>query len=326
MPDGLTEEHIRHLHDEGYLMVPDVFTDAEIQPLRDEITDVIDGVARDLLVAGKISRTWEEEPFETRLTRVFSECDEILPPIVGRGGGGHSGPAFFKFITNVRLLGCIESIVGPEIIGSAVYRIRPKMPSYERGAVPWHQDSGYFSPHCDGNLIVTCWIPLVDATPENGCLHVLPRAHKSGVARHFTHGPSGFLVIKDEDLPVGEQPVVVPVPAGGVLFMTNLTPHRSSLHTKDVVRWAVDVRYQSADVPNNIGKSPNDYSAERPTHEIACYPPEADFVLQSPAQPERVVDSWQVFHEIRQRFENDRPPGPQRGWVPADTAQAPTSQ
>ena len=322
MPNGLTEEQVQHFTDEGYVMVPDVFTDAEIQPLREEITGVIDSAAREMLAAGKISRTWEEEPFETRLTRVFGECDEILSPIVGRAGGGHSGPAFFEFITNQRLLGCMESLVGPEIIGSSVYRIRPKMPSYERGAVPWHQDSGYFSPHCDDELIVTCWIPLVDTYPENGCLQVLPRVHRSGVMRHFTHGPGGFLVIQDEDLPASERPVTVPVPAGGALFMTNLTPHCSSLHTRDVVRWAVDVRYQSATVPNNIGELPGDYSAERPTHEIACYPPEADFVVQSPAQPERVVDSWHAFHEIRQRFETqgDRPPGPQRGWVPVATA------
>jgi hypothetical protein len=103
--------------------------------------------------------------------------------------------------------------------------------------------------------------------------------------------------------------------------MTNLTPHSSSEHFEDVVRWAVDVRYQSAELPNNVGEHPDDYSADRPTHEIACYPPEADFVLQSPSQPEQVVDSWHAFHEIRQRFEslNERPPGPQRGWVPSTT-------
>jgi phytanoyl-CoA hydroxylase len=316
---GLTREQIRHFTDEGWLMVPDVFTDAEIQPLRDEITGVIDEAARRLLVEGKVSRTFEEEPFETRLTRLYTECDEILPPIVGRAGGGHSGPAFFEFITNARLLATLESLVGPEIVGSSVYRIRPKMPSWHRGAVPWHQDSGYFSPHCDGDLIVTCWIPLVDTYPENGCLQVLPRAHRSGVVRHYTNGPGGYLVIQDEDLPAGTpEPVTVPVPAGGVLYMTNLTPHMSTPHTKDVVRWAVDVRYQSADVPNNVGELPADFTPDRPDTEIACYPPEADFVVQSRRDPAGVVGDWHAFHELRERYEHDRPPGPKRGWESAE--------
>lgn len=321
LTDDLTNDQVRHFTEEGYLMVPDVFQDSDIQPLRDEITAVIDVAAQRLLAEGKISRTWAEEPFETRLTRIFSECDEILPPIVGRAGGGHSGPAFFDFISHAGLLGCIEALVGPEIIGSSVYRIRPKMPSYAKGAVPWHQDSGYFSPHCDDDLIVTCWIPLVDTNAENGCLQVLPGAHRAGVVQHFTHGPGGFLVIQDEDLPVSDQPVTVPVPAGGVLFMTNLTPHRSSQHEVDVVRWAVDVRYQSADVPNNVGELPADFTADRPLTEIACYPPEADFVLQSPSEPGSVINSWGQFHQIRQRYETDgRPPGPKRGWVPVPGA------
>ena len=297
-------------------MVSDVFADADIQPLRDEITGVIDAAAQRLCAEGKVRSTHRDEPFQTRLTRLFAECEEILPPIVGRAGGGHSGPAFFALVTHPSLLAKIESLVGPEIVGSSVYRIRPKMPGYARGAVPWHQDSGYFSPHCDGDLIVTCWIPLVDTYPENGCLQVLPRAHRQGVIRHYTKGPGGYLVIQDGDLPPQLQPVTVPVPAGGVLFMTNLTPHRSSQHTKDIVRWAVDVRYQSAEVPNNTGELPADFSADRPEHEIACYPPEADFVVQSPADPESVAGSWAAFHEIRQRYEEHRPPGPQRGWVP----------
>ena len=112
-------------------------------------------------------------------------------------------------------------------------------------------------------------------------------------------------------------PVTVPVPLGGVLFMTNLTPHSSQQHTVDVVRWAVDVRYQSATVPNNIGELPEDFDPDRASEEIACYPPEADFVLQSREHPDNVVSAWEEFSEIRQRYENLRPRGPSRGWTPA---------
>ncbi|MBT3345429.1 MAG: hypothetical protein HOH74_24550 [Gemmatimonadetes bacterium] len=314
---GMSAEQVQQFTEEGWVMVPDVFEDADIQPVRDEITEVIDAGARQLVAEGKLEHTFADEPFETRLTRIHEHCDEIMRPIVGKGGGGHSGPAFFRFITHPSILAHVQSLVGEEIIGSSVYRIRPKMPNYERGAVPWHQDSGYFSPHCDGDLIVTCWIPLVDTDADNGCLQVLSQGHRSGVVPHFTGGQGGFLEIVDDDLPNRLHPLTVPVPAGGVLFMTNLTPHRSTYHTKDIVRWATDVRYQASTVPNNVGELPGDYDAERPTHEIACYPPEADFVVQSPTHPERVVGAWEEFNKLRQRFEGDgRPPGPKRGWEP----------
>ena len=313
---SMSADQVKQFTEEGWVMVPDVYTDADLQPVRDEITGVIDETARRLLDEGKVKSLHEEASFETRLTRLYEECEEILPPIVGKAGGGHSGPAFFNFITHPSILGHIESLVGDEIVGSSVYRIRPKMPNYARGAVPWHQDSGYFNPHCDDDLIVTCWIPLVDADQDNGCLQVLPRAHRSGVTRHYTGGQGGYLEITKQDLPNQLDPVTVPVPAGGVLFMTNLTPHRSSQHTVDIVRWATDIRYQAATVPNNVGELPVEYTEDRPIYEIACYPPEADFVIQSPEHPEGVVSDWDQFTAIRQRYEDERPPGPRRGWEP----------
>ncbi len=313
MPE-FTDEQLRQFHDEGYVMVPGIYEPADIQSVRDELTAVIHECALQLIADGQLSRSYEEEPFERRLTRIFRETPEIMRAVTGRGGGGHSGPAFFDFIRHPRILAMIEALVGEEIVGSSVYRIRPKLPDYERGDVPWHQDSGYFSPHCDDQLIVTCWIPLVDATPENGCLRVLPGCHRRGVLRHFRDGPGGFLTIDDPDLPTVE-PITVPVPLGGVLFMTNLTPHSSTHHTVDIVRWTTDVRYQSARLPNNIGELPGDFDPGRPEAEIACYPPEADFILRSPSRPETVVSEWEEFTQIRQRYEDQRPPGPDRGWL-----------
>ena len=113
------------------------------------------------------------------------------PSAVWRATFSHSGRALFEVITHPKLVRKVESFIGPEIVGASAYRIRPKVPGMPSGVVPWHQDSGYFSPHCDDSLILTCWIPLVDATPENGCLQVLPRVHRQGVVRHFTHGPNG---------------------------------------------------------------------------------------------------------------------------------------
>ena len=312
--NALSSEQMEFFRREGYLMIPDVFDRDDLTPLRDELTGAIDAKARELVDEGKLSQLYDEEPFERRLTRIWNECPEIMQPLTGKGGGGYSGAELFRVITHRKLLAYIEDFVGPEIVGSSVYRIRPKIPFMDRGVVPWHQDSGYFEPHCDRDLIVTVWMPLVDATPENGCLQVLPRAHEGGVYRHWTNGPNGYLAIADEDLPPTGEPVTVPVPLGGVLFMGNCTPHCSTPNTSDVVRWSLDLRYQNAGVPNNVGEMPEDFTRERPDHEIACYPPEADFVVQSPSAPEREVSDPALFDQIRQRYEHTRPQGPQRGW------------
>ena len=198
--------------------------------------------------------------------------------------------AFSTSSTNPKLLDLAESLLGPEIIASSVYRLRPKVPGFAHGVVPWHQDSGYFEPYCDEELVLTMWIPLVEATPERGCLRVMRRAHTNGVVPHrrATDG-TGYLEIPKPHLPLSDV-VTVPVSLGGVLLLTNRTPHCSGDNVTDVIRWSVDIRYQSADLPTNYD-SPSGWTNQELPHDapIACYPPEADFLVRSRRRPGDVV-------------------------------------
>jgi len=318
---ALTQAQVEQFKAEGYLKVPDVFTRAELEPLRREIAGIVDKTAQRLKAEGHITNLHTSEPFETRLTRLLTDHpewrSEYLHAIEGKAGGGHTGREMFNIITHPRLIDCLKSLLGSEIVGSSVYRIRPKVPGLDRGIVPWHQDSGYFEPHCDEYLIVTCWIPLVDATPANGCLQVLPRVHQGRILTHRTGGHAGYLVIQDEDLPLPpDKAVTVPVPLGDVLLMTNLTPHCSTPNTTDVIRWSVDLRYQSASAPTNALQEPEDFDPNAPEIQIACYAPEADFVVLSESHPGNVT-SYEEFAGRRARYDNAVLPYPQRGWQPA---------
>lgn len=302
-----TLEHRRQLLDNGYVMVPGLIDPATIASVREELHGVVSAAVRQLQAAGRIADAFATEDFDHQLARIalrdLALAREVIARIHGdKGEGGHMGPAIFQLLSHPRLLDAIEAVVGPEIIGSSVYRIRPKAPGLDRGAVPWHQDSGYLLSHCDRELIITCWIPLVDATVENGCLYVLPDAHRRGILPHHSGGNANYLVILDEDLPADIQPVPVPVPRGGVLFMTNLMPHASFVNRSDHMRWSIDLRYQSASVPNNIGKLPGNIDPDGPKVEIACYPPEADFVLRSPSRPEKVIRTWEQLKALRDEY------------------------
>lgn len=305
---GLSDEQRRQLLDRGYLVIEDLIDLPTIEAVRAEIHEFVDATARQMHAEGLLPQTWSEAGFDRQLAAIaqhdLERARELIQRIHnGKGGeGGHIGPGIFDLMRHPALLDCIEDLVGPEIIGSSVYRIRPKAPGIQRGAVPWHQDSGYLLSHCDRNLIITCWIPLVDADLENGCLYVIPDAHRDGIFEHRRGGPGGYLVIEDSDLPAGVEPIPVPVPKGGVLLLTNLTPHASYLNQSDIVRWSVDLRYQSPDVPNNLNMQKDDITDELPDIEVACYPPEADFVLRSQSEPSKVVPDWQTLKRIRDRY------------------------
>ena len=316
----LNAEQKRQFLEEGYLVVSDLFTPNELEPIRQEIDGIVDLAARTLLEEGKIETTRSESSFERRLVDLVEDRPELWDvyrgAIEGKAGGGHAGKEMYNLLLNEKLLNAMESLVGEEIIASSVYRIRPKLPGNLRGEVPWHQDSGYFEAHCDSNLIVTCWIPLVEATVENGCLLVAPRSHTNGVMTHHSR-KAGYLIIIDENLPLPEeQAIYVPVPLGGALLMTNLTPHASKKNSTNIVRWSVDLRYQGQDVPTNALLEPEDITSKEWDVTPACYAPEGDFYVRSKKHPERIPNP-QEFAVRRAKYEAAKGlPGPNRGWKP----------
>jgi phytanoyl-CoA hydroxylase len=292
---GLSSEQVARFHAEGFLVVEDLIPESILAGMEQGITEQIDRLAGDLVRRGELSSTYAEEPFTTRLTKITAETDRVIKEITD---GALAIPAVFEMIRCEELLDVAESLCGLELIASSVYRLRPKLPNYGPGVVPWHQDSGYFEPYCDQSLILTCWIPLVDADARNGCLQTLRFGHRGAVVPHG-FGHHHYLEIAQSDLPPGEV-VTVPVRRGGVLLLTNLTPHCSTPNASDEIRWSMDLRYQSASLPTNAPitrlpeELPQDASAP-----LACYPPEADVLIRSVKRPQQVIQDAAAFEQIR---------------------------
>jgi ectoine hydroxylase-related dioxygenase (phytanoyl-CoA dioxygenase family) len=101
--------------------------------------------------------------------------------------------------------------------------------------VLWHQDNGYT--FVEPQSYLTCWIALTDATLENGCVTVMPRAHRDGTLLH-RETALGYECWGDL-----EQARPVPVRAGSIVVFTSLTPHFTAANTTDDVRKAYIVQY-----------------------------------------------------------------------------------
>lgn len=81
-------------------------------------------------------------------------------------------------------------------------------------AVTPHQDASYLYMNPPETL-VGFWIPLEDATPENGCLWFVPGSHRGGVHTRFVRNPdpqAKDLLIYDRPQPVYQRSSFVPVP------------------------------------------------------------------------------------------------------------------
>lgn len=293
---GLTPAEVDAFTREGYVVVEHAVEPAVLDRVDAEIDAVLGRLAREAVERGELTEDFAGLPLAQRLAAVHRQTPSVFEALHGRGR--LNGPAVFDVLTDERLLDCVASLVGEEIVASSVYRIRAKAPGGV-GQVAWHQDSGFFEPYCDNALIVTCWVPLVDSTLENGCLWVWPGAHRDGLRRHVPAMDAGGLGLARDALPRDEG-VPVPVPRGGAVLFTNLTPHASFANVSDHARFSLDMRYQSADLVNNAGVPPlldPDDEADRP---VACYPPEADCLVRSTRNPELVVRDAAAFRALRE--------------------------
>lgn len=83
----------------------------------------------------------------------------------------------YDFCTQPALLDAVEKLIGPDIVLLYSHIINKK-PGGLR--VAWHQDGPYW-PRVEPKVAVTAWVALDDATPENGCMRVIPGSHRGCV-------------------------------------------------------------------------------------------------------------------------------------------------
>jgi len=79
-----------------------------------------------------------------------------------------------------RILDVVEDLIGPNILAFASRFWIKK--ARDGNYVTWHQDSAYFG--LAPNDLVTVWLALTDATPDMGCMKVIPGSH---VGKTYTH-------------------------------------------------------------------------------------------------------------------------------------------
>lgn len=270
----LTSQQIEHFHEHGYLIAPEVVTEADLNPVIKAIEAEVDRRANALYAQGKITELHTDAPFDQRIALLHAQHPSITEQMDIQQ---LRNPALLTFMACQNLLDAIECLVGPHITMNPIQHLRPKMPQRDTaaglaGSVPWHQDIGVMWEEADDSNVITCWMPLIDATEETGCMGIIPDAHQRGFLEHGTEGGTHILphlIEKDEH-------IIAECPRRGAVFMTPYTPHCGLPNVSNRVRWTLDLRYQPTGQPTG-----------RPFHPA--------FVVREPDNPtaeQRDFDTW----------------------------------
>ncbi len=243
---NMTAQEIKDTYERnGCVIVKDIIDDRDLDPIRDNIKAKVDEYAREQYAEGSIASLYKTESFQRRYAAICEE-QSISP----RGWMGKTyGPEFYDLYNLPGVLQVLNIIHSSEISNIGSPALRTKLPGSVITSFPWHQDSQYIDQSTVGKKerhtgqlhMVTVWVPLVEATVENGCCWVIPKSHRWGLLDGARGDDSN--VHMDEDVETRGNPVPVPLKPGGALFMSNLCVHTSKLNKTNKSRWSIDFRY-----------------------------------------------------------------------------------
>ena len=251
--NGLTDEQLAFYEEEGYLLIEDVLPPQVFQLLISEVERDIDQRAREAQQAGRLEDLYEDQPFERRLARICTTLEGEVDSFWHFSGDKYKSEGMFSVMTHPAILDIVESVIGPEILAHPQFNLRAKLPGQEVTVVPWHQDLAYLMREAEDTFLVNFWIPLVDATVENGCMEVIAGSHKCDLIQHDRIRT--YRGILEENLPPGER-IACPLRSGGVLLTQHKIAHRSIANTSDHIRWSLDLRYSDPAMPTGRDSVP----------------------------------------------------------------------
>ena len=212
----LNQEQVEQYRTEGFLTLPGVFTEAELEPI-------------DRYLRANADVEWTHKN------------DDPL-----REAHYHYRP-LYDFCTSTALLDRLEPLLGPDIVLLYAH-ILNKKPGGLR--VAWHQDGPYWH-RIDPKIAVTAWVALDDATPENGCMRVIPGSHRGhrDLGQQLSDVPA-LIQARPYELPpdvIDESRAVdLAMKRGDVSFHDSSLVHGSEPNRTDRRRAALTIRYVPA--------------------------------------------------------------------------------
>ena len=221
----LTKEQIDFFWKEGYLAIDELTNQSDIDFLRYSYDRIFSEKAgRDLGDQFDLAGTDDDKTTAT--------LPQILNPARYAPEMNDS-----QLLTNT--IAVAKQLLGENAVcefAHAIYK-PPKIGS----AAPWHQDAAYWEPHLRFNSI-SIWVPLQEATEENGCMQFVPGSQNLDIITHQSinndpkvHG----LELAPQVMDKTKNKVVCPLPPGGATFHGPYMLHKTGPNISDIPRRAL---------------------------------------------------------------------------------------
>ncbi len=248
----LNQEQIVQFQQNGYLVLPNFKSAAEIAAVRARATAIVNEfdategnsifTTKDqekkidqyfLESANKVSCFFEEEAFDEH--GKLRQAKELSINKIGHALHDLD-PVFAEFSHGPQLAQVAKELglAQPQIWQSMYIFKQPGI----GGEVRWHQDATYFE--TAPISVTTFWFALEDATLENGCLWVEPGGHRTAMRERFVRAGDQVRVEKLDSTPwPGDDTArALEAKAGSLVCFHGLLPHYSAANRSSISRHA----------------------------------------------------------------------------------------
>lgn len=233
----LSAEQKAFYDENGYLLIRDAVTPAQLSRLRDITYRLIDG-SRKVVESDDVYDIDRGHTAETpRLTRVK------LPH--------KRDPYFWELIRNSRMTEVLTDLLGPDT-NLLTSKLNTKAPGGGR-AVEWHQDWAFYPATNDSLLAFGLMLEDVDA--ENGPLMVVPGTHRGPVLSHQANGYFAGAVDPADPLFERDKAITLTGKAGDMTVHHVRTLHGSAPNMSDRNRLILFYECSASDAWPILGAS-----------------------------------------------------------------------
>src|SRR5437773_11055312 len=237
---SLTPQHVEFYHANGFLALEAITTQEEVAWMR-EIYDRLFASRAGREAGDQFDLGGSDEDGKTAVLR------QILQP-------SKYAPELKEGLFRVNALRVAKQLLGPEAVPMGEHAIFK--PARYGAETPWHQDEAYWGEQMQYNSF-SMWIPLQEATLENGCMQFIPASHRGEVVPHHSIGHDVRVHgLEMDQLPDTTKAVPCPIPAGGCTIHHNRTMHYAGANRSDQPRRAYILGFG---LPNKKRAAPGNF-------------------------------------------------------------------
>jgi ectoine hydroxylase-related dioxygenase (phytanoyl-CoA dioxygenase family) len=209
----LTTDDVARYHDQGFLALESFISAEEVDRMR---------TIYDRLFAERAGRSAGDQ-FDLAGAD-DEESAANLPQILNPS---RYAPELLRSATLDRAREVLAELLGPDATFGGDHAINK--PPRNGVETPWHQDEAYWDPAVSYHSL-SIWIPLQEATVENGCMHFVPGSHRGEVVPHRPIGgdPRVHGLEVEPGVVDVSTAVACPIPAGGATIHASRTLHYTS--------------------------------------------------------------------------------------------------